>query len=368
MKMIKEMEPLSYEDRLREQGLFSLEKRRLQEDLRAAFKHLKSTYKRAGEGLFIREWKRNRNLSITYHRLLSIKAIKSGMLLQSYKFPVPKISVAVPQQLEFTGTKEKIHVDKAQLQLQLTRNVGDNKKSLSNTLMAIGSIETSLDHYRSKKEDPGNYRPVSLPSVPGKVTVKIILKLIEKHLKDNNVIGHSQHSFMRGKSCLSNLISFYDKDPSGQNVQHNWINTSRGWEALQRDLNKLEDWAVTNNMKFKTGKCQILHLGQFNPGFLYRLRNEKLESSAVARDLGVLVDGKLNLNQQCPDSQEGQPCPGGASGKTSPTGRADQAQLHHLYSQNSPVITILVNSTPSYHALSYQYSAIKTKKIIGHLT
>ena len=40
---------------------------------------------------------------------------------------------------------------------------------------------------------------------------KVILGVIEKHLRDNAVIGHSQHRFMRGKSCLANLISFYDK-------------------------------------------------------------------------------------------------------------------------------------------------------------
>ena len=33
----------------------------------------------------------------------------------------------------------------------------------------------------------------------------------EKHLRDNAVIGPSQHGFARGKSCLTNLISFYDK-------------------------------------------------------------------------------------------------------------------------------------------------------------
>ncbi|PKU45229.1 rna-directed dna polymerase from mobile element hypothetical protein [Limosa lapponica baueri] len=52
---------------------------------------------------------------------------------------------------------------------------------------------------KSRKEDPGNYRPVSLISIPGKVIEQLILDVISKHLEEKKVIGSSQHGLTKGK-------------------------------------------------------------------------------------------------------------------------------------------------------------------------
>jgi len=62
---------------------------------------------------------------------------------------------------------------------------------------------------KGQKDDPGNYRSVSLTSVPGKIMEQLILSVLTRHVKDNQGIRPSQHGFMKGRSCLTNLISLF---------------------------------------------------------------------------------------------------------------------------------------------------------------
>ncbi|KAF1451556.1 putative RNA-directed DNA polymerase from transposon X-element, partial [Spheniscus demersus] len=90
------------------------------------------------------------------------------------------------------------------------------------------------------KEDPGNYRPVSLTSVPGKIMERFILRALTRHVRDNQGIRPSKHGFTRGRSCLTNLISFYDQVTrlvdEGKAVDVVYLDFSKAFDAVSHSI------------------------------------------------------------------------------------------------------------------------------------
>ncbi|XP_072107366.1 uncharacterized protein [Mobula birostris] len=251
----------------------------------------------------------------------------------------------------------------------------------------------------TSRKQKGNYTPVSLMSVVGKLLESIVKDEVTEYLEAYDKIGRIQHGFLKGKSCLTNLLQFFkeiasrldkgdavdvlyldfqkvfDKVPHMRLLNkirahgitgklHTWIErwligrkqrvgikvSYSGWlpatsgvpqgsvlgplfftlyindldygidgfvakfaddtkigggagsaeetESLQRDLDRLEEWAEKWQMKYNVGKCMVMHFGRKNKRADYYLNGERIQSSEMQRDLGVLVQDSLKVNLQ----------------------------------------------------------------------
>ena len=63
---------------------------------------------------------------------------------------------------------------------------------------------------KGDRKRPNNYRPISLTSIVGKIFEAILTNRSVAHLEERNLLNSSQHGFRRHRSCLTNLLEFFD--------------------------------------------------------------------------------------------------------------------------------------------------------------
>ncbi|KAJ7419093.1 RNA-directed DNA polymerase from mobile element jockey-like protein [Willisornis vidua] len=102
--------------------------------------------------------------------------------------------------------------------------------------------------FKTDKEDLGNYQPASLTPIPGKVMECLFLEAIPTHMEDN-VIRSSQHALTKGKSCLTNLMAFYDEKTT-------WMD-ERAVDIVYLDVSKAFNTVSNNILIGKLKKCDL---------------------------------------------------------------------------------------------------------------
>jgi len=77
------------------------------------------------------------------------------------------------------------------------------------------------------------------------------------------------------------------------------VSAPDGCADIQGDLHRLKCWTERNHMGFNKAKCGVLHLGRNNRIHQYRLGADLPKRGFKEKDLGVLVDSRLAMSQQC---------------------------------------------------------------------
>ena len=93
---------------------------------------------------------------------------------------------------------------------------------------------------KGSKKLPENYRPISLTSHVIKVFEKIIKNGIVNFLENNNLLNNFQHGFRKRRSCLTELLDYYnnilDSVIHGKNVDVVYLDFSKAFDKVDHRI------------------------------------------------------------------------------------------------------------------------------------
>ena len=126
---------------------------------------------------------------------------------------------------------------------------------------------------KGPKGEAGNYRPVSLTSIPCKLLESLIADHISEHLEANKLIRNTQHGFIKGRSCTTNLTTFLDKltatVDTGKSADVFYLDFSKAFDKVPRGrlLQKLMAKGIDGQVirwieLWLTGRTQAVRVGE----------------------------------------------------------------------------------------------------------
>ena len=128
------------------------------------------------------------------------------------------------------------------------------------------------------KEEPLNYRPVSLTSLVAKLCERIFKERWTKYLEEMNIITDRQFGFRGGRSCVTNLISFYSRVVDVIQERDGWA------DCIYLDLEKAFDKVPHKRLLWK-----LENIGGLKGNLLNWMRD-----FLSSREMRTVIKGKLS--------------------------------------------------------------------------
>ena len=107
---------------------------------------------------------------------------------------------------------------------------------------------------KGSKISPGNYRPVSLTSVVGKIMESLIRDQLVEHMMTNNLFCDAQHGFVPGRSCMTQLLISLERWTElldgGDPVDVIYLDFRKAFDTVphRRLLKKLEAYGIKGRL------------------------------------------------------------------------------------------------------------------------
>jgi len=93
---------------------------------------------------------------------------------------------------------------------------------------------------------------------------------------------------------------------AGDTNLHGVVSVPERQDAVQRDPDRLKQWAQVNLMRFNNPKCKVLHLGCSSPHYQYKVGDVMMEYSPAKKGLGHWWMAGGHEPAVCPHSTESQ--------------------------------------------------------------
>ena len=103
---------------------------------------------------------------------------------------------------------------------------------------------------KGEKSKAENYRPISLTSVPGKLMERLVKNAIVEHMTTNNLFSEAQHGFLKGKSCVTQLLEYLEDITeamdNGNDVDVIYLDFCKAFDKIphRRLIKKLEKYGI----------------------------------------------------------------------------------------------------------------------------